>query len=109
MTRDDVLDELRGIESRLRSAEVQAAYRDRPQAERQRLAAARTELSLLLERLTTTEIERVAAPLGELDRELKPAIAGVRGRLAAIDRPAAALNAVARLLGLLARVVVLAG
>ena len=30
MSRDELLDELRALEVRLRSSEVQAAYRDRP-------------------------------------------------------------------------------
>ncbi len=109
MTRDEALAEMRDLEARLRSGEVQAVYRERPEADRRRLAAARSELSLLLERLTTAELASVVAKLAELDGELKAAIAGVRGRLAKVDRPAAALNAVGRLLGLLARVVVLAG
>jgi|WetSurMetagenome_2_1015567.scaffolds.fasta_scaffold112190_2 hypothetical protein len=109
MTSDDVLAELRELETRLRSARVQAAYRERPETERRRLAAARTELSLLLERLTTARIESVAAGLHELDGELKAATAAVRSRIEKVDRPAAALNAVARLLGVLARLVVLAG
>jgi hypothetical protein len=109
MSRDDLLAELRAVEARLRSGEVQAAFQERPAGERRRLVTARAELSLLVARLTTAELESVAAKLDELDKELRTGIAGVNGRLARIDRPAAALNVLARLLGVLARVVVLAG
>jgi hypothetical protein len=108
MERDALLAELRQTEDRLRSAEVQAAYRELPETERRRLVSERTELSLLIERLTTAELAGVVGKLDELDGELKAGIADVRGRLAVLDRPIAALNTLARLLGLLARVAVLA-
>lgn len=109
MTPAEVLAEARALEIRLRSPEVQAAYRDRPPSERRRLVAERVELSLLVARLTTAELDAVAARLEELGRELSRSLAATRERLARLDRPAAALNALSRLLGLLARVVVLAG
>ena len=109
MTRDELLVGLREVETRLRSAEVQAAYRDRPEGERHRLVAERAELSLLIARLTTAELAALAGGLEEHGLGLKLGVAAVNRRLAALDRPAAALNALARVLGLLARLVLLAG
>ena len=109
MTPAEMLAELRALEARLRSSEVQAAYRERPPLERRRLVAERAELSLLIARLTTAELAAVAATLDELGRDLSRSLAAVKGRLARLDRPAATLNALARLLGLLARLAVLAG
>ena len=66
MTRDDLLADLRTLEARLRSPEVQAAWRGRPAPERRRLAAERAELSLLVARLTTAELVALAAALEQL-------------------------------------------
>jgi hypothetical protein len=109
MSRDGLLDDLRATEARLRSPQVQAAYRERPEAERRRLAAERAELSLLIERLTTAELASITGRLDDFDKDLKTAMVEVRERLAVLERPVAALNAIARLLGLVARVAVLAG
>jgi len=108
VTNDELLIELRELETSLRSPEMQARYRERPPAERRRLVAERAELSLLIARLTTAELTAIAGKLDELGKELKRAVTAVNRRMEVPDRPAATLNAVARLLGLLARVAVLA-
>jgi hypothetical protein len=108
VTRKELLGLLRRTERTLRSAAVQEFFEGQTDEQRARFVAGRQELSLLIDRLANAALADIAAKLDELAPDLR---AGVDELAVALDRlakPAAVLSSLASVLGLIARVAVVA-
>ncbi|MFA5206260.1 MAG: hypothetical protein WC708_17830 [Lentisphaeria bacterium] len=105
----DLLSALRGVEQRLRSAAVQQHVKAQADAEAGRkFAAARQELSALVGRLTDAELDALAGPAAGLAGELAAATARLDRQLTCLRRVAGILQGLDAVLGLAARLAVVA-
>lgn len=103
-----LLDDLRNLETRLRSAEVAILYADKPDSVVRRFVDERRELSALLDRLESARLEVVADRLEFLSGRLR---VGIRELQADARRRAdamAVLDRMDQVLGVAARIAALA-
>lgn len=107
MTKGELLVELRIVETKLRSAEVQTFYRNQPQGTRDRFVWLRNEISLAINRLSNTEIAEIAAKLNELSDDLEVGTTDLKKKIEDMDDAVAILNTTATVFGLVARVLAL--
>jgi hypothetical protein len=108
MTLVELLTSLRNIETKLRSAEVQAFFGNQTQTIRDRFISFRQEVSFLVGKLTNAQLAAIAAKLNELSDDLNTGISDLQGKIDALNNAVAILNTLGTLLGLAARIAALA-
>jgi hypothetical protein len=107
MTLDELLTNLRNVETKLRSAEIQNFFAGQPEAVRTRFVSSRQEVSFLLGKLTNAQLGAIADKLDELSDELKAGINELQGKIDELNNVVAILNTLGTVLGLAARIAAL--
>jgi hypothetical protein len=108
MTHDELLQSLRNLEISLRSAKTQNFFQSQSQDIRSRFVAFRQEITLLVGKLTNAQLARIADKLAELSDDLSAGINDLQGKIDTLNDAVAILNALSTLLGLAARIAMLA-
>jgi len=109
MTPDELLQNLRGLELELRSAEVQSAVAALPPDQRTRFVTERQKLSASIGRLENAELSGILSRLNANEDSLKDGIASLRREIDSVERTVAIVNAVGTVAGFAARVAGLTG
>ncbi len=104
MTNDELLNALRDLEVRLRSADVQAFFMKQPDNIKKRFVSFRQEISVLVGKLTNAQLAHIAAKLDELSDDFKSGIDQLKGKIDALNNAVAIMNLLGGVLGLAARV-----
>jgi biopolymer transport protein ExbB/TolQ len=105
MTRDQLLDQLRAAELRLRSAEVQSLFATQDQEVRDNFVSLRNQLSGQIAQLSNAQLEDIANELSQLSPDLEAGITNLQTQLDRLDSAIAIINAVSSVLGLVGRVI----
>jgi molecular chaperone GrpE (heat shock protein) len=105
MTNETLLKELRAIERRLRSAEVQTFFLAKTQATRDRFASLRNELSRQIAKLSNAQLEDIATKLDELSDDLEAGVESLTNTLDRLEKTVTILNGISKVLGLVGRVI----
>lgn len=108
MTLDELLTNLRELETSLRAAEVQSFFERQPDNIRKRFVSFRQEVSFLVGKLTNAQLSRIGQKLDELSDDLNAGINELQDKIAALNNAVAILNAISTVLGLAARIAALA-
>ena len=108
MPRPELLETLRGLELRLRSAPVQAFFAGCDAPTRARFVECREQISAQLGRLTTAEFAEISAELESLERDLRTGAARLAKQTTALKSAEAILETLGTVLGLTARIASLA-
>lgn len=108
MTRDELLFHLRDLDLNLRSARVQFFFQNQPPPIRDRFVSFRQEVTVLEGKLTNAQLASIAGKLDELSGDLTAGINNLQGALMALTNTIAILNTLATVVGLAARIAVLA-
>ena len=108
MTLEELLTSLQGLETGLRSAEVQGFFEKQPENIRKRFVSFRQEVSFLVGKLTNAQLSRIAQKLEELSDDLSAGIGELQGKIDALNNAVVILNDLAALLGLVARIAAIA-
>jgi len=104
MTKTELLNELRSIETQLRSAEVQDFFKNKSQDTRDRFVALRHEISVMINKLSNAQLQDIANKLSELSDELKAGIDNLKNKIDKLDKAISILNTISTVLGLVGRV-----
>jgi len=105
MTKTELLQQLRDIETSLRSAEVQSFFQTQSQATRDRFVSLRAEISQHIAQLANAQLQEIANKLDELSDELEAGIDTLKSKLDELNNAVAILNSIATVLGLVGRVI----
>jgi gas vesicle protein len=105
MTRAELLKELRTLEVRLRSAEVQEFFTTKTQPTKDRFVAMRNELSKQIALLANAELEDISEQLDDLSDEIEEGIESIADRLDELATTVSVLNGISTVLGLVGRVI----
>jgi hypothetical protein len=105
MNKDELLVELRRVELKLHSVEVQQHFMaDQDPEVRKRFVEERIELSRMVGVLTHEKLASIQQQLTQLDAQLRDGIKDMDGALESVQNTVAFLNALGKILGLVARV-----
>jgi len=105
MSREELLSNLRSIELRLRSAEVQAFFKTQSQEDRDQLVTFRNEISQQISQLANAQFQHIANQLNELSDDLNAGIENLQGELDSLENTVSILNTISNVLGLVGRVI----
>jgi biopolymer transport protein ExbB/TolQ len=105
MTRDELLSQLRSLEVRLRSAEVQDFFSTQDQKVRDNFVDLRLQLSQRIDQLANAQLQDIADRLDQLSPDLEAGIQSVQQTLDRLDKAIAIINTISSVLGLVGRVV----
>lgn len=105
MTQADLLKELRSLELRLRSAEVQEFFKTKTQPTKDRFVKMRNELSQQIAQLENAELEAISGQLDDLADEIEEGIESVGKRIDELATTISVLNGISTVLGLVGRVI----
>jgi len=105
MSKEELLSQLRSIELRLRSAEVQAFFMTQSPADRAQLVALRNEISQQISQLANAQFQHLANQLNELSADLNTGIDNLQSELDSLESTIAILNTISNVLGLVGRVI----
>jgi gas vesicle protein len=105
MTKTELLQQLRGIEIRLRSAEVQGFFQTKTQPTRDRFVSLRNEISQQISQLSNAQLQDIADKLDELSDDLEAGIESLQSKLAKLESTISILNTISTVLGLVGRVI----
>lgn len=108
MTHDELLEALRKLEISLRSAKTQDFFMGQSQDIRNRFVSFRQEITVLVGRLTNAQLARIADKLAELSDDLNTGINDLQGKISVLNDAVAFLNTLGTVVGLAARIVLLA-
>jgi hypothetical protein len=103
--RNDLLQQLRDLESALLTAEIEQLMAGQPEDKRRDFVRLRQQVAILKGRLENAQLASIAAKLDELAPELKAGIEQMKAALKAVDNAIAILNTASTVLGLVARIV----
>jgi hypothetical protein len=103
MTQEELLRQLRAIERRVRSAEVDTFFQGKSQASRDRFVSLRNELSHQIARLSNAQLQNIAGKLDELSEDLEAGVENLGEKLRRLERTIAILNTFSAVLGLVGR------
>src|SRR5262249_16794128 len=107
-TLDDVLSSMRTLERTLRLADVQAFIDTASPGDRARFIGLRQEVSALVGRLTNAELEGTETQLDALGAELRTGIVRLQARLATLDDMLGLLGTLSMVVGVAARIALMA-
>jgi|SRR5215469_7605248 len=102
--RDDLLQELRDIETALSTAEVEDLVAQEDEPTRRQFVALREQVTVEVGKLENARLEDIAAKLDQLAPELNAGIARTKQELKSVDNAIAIINAASGVVGLVARV-----
>jgi exonuclease VII small subunit len=105
MTKKELLRQLRDLELRLRSAEVQSFFRTKSQATRDRFVSMLNEISQHIAQLETAQLQHIANKLDDLSDELEAGIDNLETKLDKLENTVSILNTISTVLGLVGRVI----
>jgi ABC-type transporter Mla subunit MlaD len=105
MSREELLSQLRNIELRLRSTEVQTLFQTKSQEDRDRLVMLRNEVSQQISQLANAQFQHLADKLNELSDDLNAGIDNLQGELDSLENAISILNTISNVLGLVGRVI----
>jgi len=105
MTRDKLLAELRALEVKLRSPQVQLFFQAKDQETRARFVSLLNVISVTVNRLSNDQLVGIADQLTALDGDLKAGIANVKDAIKDLNDAIAVLNTISSILGIVGRVV----
>jgi hypothetical protein len=104
MTPDELLNDLRPLEERLRSSDVTEFIKLQDAGARQQFVADRETLSVAIGRLENAQLAEIAERLAGLDGALKSGILDLHQSLESVEKTVAIIGAVGTVAGLAARV-----
>ena len=102
MTRDELLGSLRAIELRLSTSEVNSFFREQDEATRERFVKLSLDISIIVSKLTTAQLNEIADRLDELSPALKEGILNLQTRIIQLNNAVAILNTLSNVLGVVA-------
>jgi hypothetical protein len=108
MTKNEVLTQMRALEVRLFSAEVQDFFKTKSQPTRDRFASLLSEISQQVAKLTNAQIAGISNKLDELSPDLEQGIKNLQGKLDSLENTVTILNTISTVLGLVGRVLAFA-
>ena len=104
MTKTDLLQEMRSIETHLRSIEVQKFFKSETQHTRDRFASQLNEISQQVAKLSNDQIAEIANRLDELSVEIEVGIENLQEELNKLENAITILNTISNVLSLVGRV-----
>jgi hypothetical protein len=105
MTQAELLKELRSLELRLRSADVQEFFKTKTKPTKDRFVKMRNELSQQIAQLENAELEDISGQLDDLADEIEEGIESVGKRIDELATTISVLNGISTVLGLVGRVI----
>jgi hypothetical protein len=102
--KDDLLQNLRNLETSLRSEEVESLVVQQDQATRQKFVALREQVAVVVGKLENAQLADIADQLDRLSPQLNDGIVSLKQELSSIDNAIAIVNTAAIVLSLAARV-----
>src|SRR5262245_65049709 len=105
MTQAELLKELRALEQRLRSNDVQEFFKTKTQPTKDRFVKMRNELSQQISQLGNAELEDISEKLDDLSDEIEEGISSIGDRLDELATTVSVLNGISTVLGLVGRVI----
>ena len=106
MNKDELLAELRRVELKLHSVEVQQHFMAEQDAEvRKRFVEERIELSRMVGVLTHEKLASIQQQLTQLDPQLRAGMKDMGAALESVENTVAFFNALGKILGLIGRVI----
>jgi len=105
MTQEELLKELRALELKLRSADVQEFFKTKTQPTKERFVKMRNELSQQISQLANAELEHISEKLDDLSDEIQEGIESIGDRLDELSTTVSVLNGISTVLGLVGRVI----
>jgi hypothetical protein len=104
MGKDDLLQNLRDLETALGAEEVENLVAQQDQATRQRFVAVREHVAVVMGQLENAQLADIADQLDLLSPQLNDGIASLKHELSSIDNAIAIVNTASAVLSLAARV-----
>jgi hypothetical protein len=101
---DDLLRNLRDLEIKLGTAEVEDLIIEQDEATRKKFIASREQVSITIGRLENAQLSEIADQLDQLGPQLTDGIAKMKHELTVINNAIAIVNTVSTVLSLAARV-----
>lgn len=108
MTKNELLTELRVLDTTLHSAEMQAFFAAKQQETRDRFVSLRGEVAVAINKLRNAQIKEITNKLDELSGALEAGIDNLKEKIEKLNNAISILNTISTVLGLIARVVALA-
>jgi gas vesicle protein len=108
MTQEELLRQLRAIERRVRSTEVNTFFQGKSQASRDRFASLRNELSQQIAKLANAQLKNIAEKLDDLSKDLEAGVENLDDKLRRLEKTVAILNTFTAVLGLVGRLLAFA-
>ncbi len=104
MTKTKLLRDLRALDTRLHSTEMQNFFSTKTEPTRARFVSLRNEVSQQVSKLTNAELEDIANKLSELSADIESGIENLQAKLDALNNTVAILNTISTVVGLVGRV-----